>query len=883
MSTILLLATLTQLSSGTSGAVFAPDGKRVVFEQQVGWDRHLGIADFESGEVKWIEQGPGMAGMASWGADGSIVYVAGAITNTAFESYVKKITDGYGLRIWKDGEKRDFLNGRRRDATPSFSPDMQTIYWATSEGNAEHRLGQDFLFAAPVNDVSKRKRIFFNQYKHIDAAANQPQVSPNGKYLLWAQLDCIQDRWSIRCAFLDNPDRNYVMTKKDLIAFEPRWSADGEYIVYTGFREGDGGWCCYIQQVSTGWEKRLCCGREPSLSPDGKYLAYTDDEAKCVKFRKMTTWDYPIGHRGHIQSVMVDAAALRDEKVVFTTGECGGLGQTALPAEAAFPDKSETVFMRAEIEWSGDSAKTFQRVLWAKYGPASHEGINFIFYMGAPTLAICDAHDSDLLDRDMPEQTKMQIEYPTGLKAGVYTITGIRSENLTYLSVNGSEPLQRVPRWELTDLSHPEKLVFAEELGGSAKVRKVELGTGWPRNVPKPLRRIDLWPREGAVKRSVDEVKSAAFEKVALIDSFDFALILDCETKAGTRQIVDYAIDECGCSALWWRPQGGGVPRYDSKEEMARYHVSPFVKQVQFGGDNIYGWVNLAKGELMDEAFKAIAERGAGGGVHLTWEENHHQSASCNYWNLMHPEYSCQMIDGMARPGYTSSLAYDEVLEHKLKRLDELIAMGANTLYLDMWRQGGWYAYVEFTPKMLQEWKKLYGTEKPASTTDERWVKLVAEWTVNRYFRAIRKRLDNCGRKVEFMIGLPYMDTADRGVWERYALDWKMLAEEGVFDGIVISGVVADRKRAFESTAEIYQYVMDHKGKAKKVYFPCAAYNFYNNGLLFYHGATGLKMSECAEKLLTLAKDAGANGVVLECVDYDNYDDATRAVLRNFK
>ena len=858
----------------TSGAVFSPDGKSLAFERQVGWDRHLGVCDLASGEISWIENGPGAAGMASWGADGSLVYTFGAPTNTAFEAYVKGLDDGYGIRIWKDGVTRDFLKGRRRDATPSFSPDMKTVYWTSSEGNSEHRLGQDFLWAAPVGDAAARKRIFFNQMKHIDAAASQPQVSPDGRLLVWANLDCIQDRWSIRCAHLENPDRNLPLTAPDLIAYEPRWSADGKYLVYTGYRDGDASWSCYIQEVSTGTERRLCTGTEPCLSPDGKWLVYTDPAARRIRFRAMKSADYPFGSQGYQYSVMAGGPAVRDEQVVFTaTEECD------LPPETAFPDVDETVFVRAEVEWSGDQAKVFQRVLWAKYGPKSHDGINFIFYMQAPTLAICDAYDSDLLDRNMPEQTKMQIEAPAGVPKGTYVLTGIRSKDMVYLSVNGAEPTGRIPRWAPADLSHPDRLVFAENLGGAAKVKKVEFGRGWPRNVPKPLLRRDLWPRTPAPHRSAAEVKSATFEKVALIDAFDYAQIFDIETEAGARRIVDYAVDEVGATSLYWRHQGGGVPRYASDEERSVRRVPPFEKRIQFGGDKIYGWVNEAKADLIPVALAAIAARGAKSGFHMTWEENHMQSASCSQWNLEHPEFSCRMSDGQVRPGYTSSLGYDEVLAHKLGRLDELLAMKPDTVYIDLWRQGGWYASIEFTPKMRQEWKSLYGDES-ADASDERWLKLVSKY-VHRYLRAIRKRLDATGRKIDLVLAIPYVDLKDRGVWTRYAVDWKELAADGTLDAVSVMSVVPEKGREFESTAEIYRYVIAHKGRAKKVYFPLAAYDFAY-GIPSYVRATGLPRIDCVKRLLELARDCGGAGVTLECVDFDNYRDDERKLIREF-
>ena len=45
-------------------------------------------------------------------------------------------------------------------------------------------------------------------------------------------------------------------------------------------------------------------------------------------------------------------------------------------------------------------------------------------------------------------------------------------------------------------------------------------------------------------------------------------------------------------------------------------------------------------------------------------------------------------------------------------------------------------------------------------------------------------------------------------VWEHYALDWRKLAAEGVFDGIWVMSFPIDKKRPFESTEEFYDYMI---------------------------------------------------------------------------
>ena len=58
----------------------------------------------------------------------------------------------------------------------------------------------------------------------------------------------------------------------------------------------------------------------------------------------------------------------------------------------------------------------------------------------------------------------------------------------------------------------------------------------------------------------------AAFEKIALIDSFDFGTVFDTETVAGTEQILDHVL-LTGADTVLWRNCGGATMRYQSQEE----------------------------------------------------------------------------------------------------------------------------------------------------------------------------------------------------------------------------------------------------------------------------------------------------------------------------
>jgi hypothetical protein len=74
---------------------------------------------------------------------------------------------------------------------------------------------------------------------------------------------------------------------------------------------------------------------------------------------------------------------------------------------------------------------------------------------------------------------------------------------------------------------------------------------------------------------------------------------------------------------------------------------------------------------------------------------------------------------------------------------------------------------------------------------------------------------------------------------------------------------------------------MANRGKAE-VYFPLATYNFEKCGIGEYAKLAKISEAEAATRLLRLAKDAGARGVVLECVDYGNYRPAVCDAIAAF-
>lgn len=385
-----------------------------------------------------------------------------------------------------------------------------------------------------------------------------------------------------------------------------------------------------------------------------------------------------------------------------------------------------------------------------------------------------------------------------------------------------------------------------------------------------------------------------SFEKIALLDSSDFSDFLDIQTKSGASQVVE-RVRRTGCSTILWRMKNGGVLLYRSHEEDWRRFLSPVEKLRTPLTAPTLGWFDLQGSELkapLRDWRQIIAAQGCIPGLHWLYEESHDSDWTLDQWNLEHPEFWCRRKDGT--PVVThASLSFPEVLEHELRIFDEMIVSGAEVIFLDLLRAHAWRADAdEYVAPMLAAWKSKYPGEAVPEPTDERWRALVRE-VQHRFYRGIRRRIDESGRKVRLLMGVnrvgpknyPHRPNSDWELERKYrGVDWRELAADGTLDGIVLMNVPTDIVRStniWADTAAAYREVIGSKGRCK-VYFPLTMYNYTGAGIPGYMKATGLTDAEVGKRLLDIAYEAGGDGVVMECVDYRNYSDALCEAIRNW-
>jgi thiol-disulfide isomerase/thioredoxin len=379
-------------------------------------------------------------------------------------------------------------------------------------------------------------------------------------------------------------------------------------------------------------------------------------------------------------------------------------------------------------------------------------------------------------------------------------------------------------------------------------------------------------------------LQADAFEKVALVDSFDFHKVYDVETVTGNVQVLDHVL-LTGANSILWRNCSGGLMRYPSKAEPLHLYEFPFDELRIPDSRKVCGWFKMDKSET--DIFKYMMaeceKRGLKKGVHWPFEEAHWASWTMGPWNMQRPQYWCVTYDGM--PWYVrSSIAFPEVVKHKLELLDEVLDRGADTVFIDLFRTGGWSPACEYVKPVLEEWERRYPGEKPpVNNHDPRWLSTVSKFQHD-FLRAVRSRAKARNRPIRIWMSIVAAseERCDYNMKER-GIDWRALVKEGVLDGIVVMTVDIDKDNLWESMSRIYQHVVGEcKGKAK-VYMPVRAYNFSGSGIADYCKFSGLSERLVARKLLELADEAGADGIAMECVDFKNYSPAVCEEIRNYK
>lgn len=385
-------------------------------------------------------------------------------------------------------------------------------------------------------------------------------------------------------------------------------------------------------------------------------------------------------------------------------------------------------------------------------------------------------------------------------------------------------------------------------------------------------------------------VNAIAFEKIAFVDSMDFGSCFETESREGTGRIIDHVL-QTGADSILWRSHNGAVPAYASAcDDMDRLEM-PFDRR-RMPCDSLMNWSRIwgIEGDTLKVVYEECAKRLQlrDWGVHMVLEDAHWQFSFLGNWNLEHPQYFCRDRDGTVKM-FHQSFAYPEVVQHRLDIVHDILDHGTKTVFLDAFRNGGWWPMVEFVKPNIDEWKMRH-PDKPlpkwTGGRDDEW----REWLeiscrgLREYLQGIHDLTKQHGAR--FLLNIDYLGDEDEGLMYRECgFDWRQLVGDGIIDGLVVTGISADEKDPFGSVERRFGRVAKQvKAAGKSIYFPILQYHFRDKRPSYDRIAkwAGVTSPEAVRRLLEIAVRCEATGIVMECVDYGNYKSDVCEVIRNF-
>lgn len=449
--------------------VYSPDGLKLAFQRETPEGVRLGVCDLKTKAVSWVGGSPGHAAQAAWHpTDGSLVYVCGNETQTAKEGFFAKDQTGWNLRIWRAGVSVPLTSGRFWDYTPSFSPDGQFVYFASTRVPVAPGMSSGTVLYRVPTSGGKPEQL--TDYAGNSSGISMPSVSPDGKRLVWAALNSAFDAWYLAVARTAAPRRSCRVSSPGLVAYSPRWSPDGKYICCTGIRAGDPGWMVYVVNPLTGAERRLFAGREPAFSPDGRKLAYS--AGGKIFEHALGPEDWPIGGAVPGKPEMPPAHAL----LKASAAKAGD--RFAMSPDFAFRD-DKTFYVRFKGLAPRQACVAGAQCAFAGRYAESALGFQVVFHNGG----ICTFALRTKTGEYFGLQSNRRIAWGSPVE-----IVCVRHGDSAYVSVNGSELLGKTLPGTL-DLKTPQFVEVMPPYHGAAptcRIDELEVGAGWPKGLPVP-------------------------------------------------------------------------------------------------------------------------------------------------------------------------------------------------------------------------------------------------------------------------------------------------------------------------------------------------------------------------------------------------------------
>lgn len=449
----------------------SPDGRQIVFQQLHNGSYDVGVRELATGAVRWVSEGPGDAIHPTWAPDGSVIFTFGHETETALAAHRKKVETGWNLYRWKDGRTEQLTKGRFRDYAPSVTADGKTLYFASTRAEAQTGLRSERvqMFRMPLAAGAKPERVW-GPDNVCSAAAVSPQLSPDGRLLLWAGADGATDVWHVRVSRVETPELAADLTPPTMYAYGPKWSPSGRRIAFAAVTPDFPDWGVWTADPQKGELVRVADGTNPSWMPDGRSLVYDRDG---VIWMMALNGSFP-------RLVMAADSDRAPSRVVFRV-ENPALGSVhPLPKEAAFGLDDFYLKVKYRLDKPTKDLQLLVKMQYQKDTVA----VVMLEKDARPTFGV--RHDDD---------SYAPLDSAHRIASGRdHVLVGYRHGDAVYLSIDGGAPEKLMFTHRTLDYREPVSLTVGEKCACSVSL--VEVGRGRLKEIPAPPGLDELFGRE---------------------------------------------------------------------------------------------------------------------------------------------------------------------------------------------------------------------------------------------------------------------------------------------------------------------------------------------------------------------------------------------------